>query len=169
MRVLVVEDEVRIVEILHEALSRSGFVVDTVRRCAEAREALSLTAYDAAILDLGLPDGDGLTLLADLQSSRNRVPVLVLTARDAVQDRVSGLDAGADDYLVKPFATVEVVARQSLAAASGRCAGCDVAGGQHPFRYDRSRRVRRRHWFTSTASRSGNPGTFDATVGPRGA
>jgi len=102
MRVLVIEDEVRIVEILQEALSRAGFVVDSVRRCTEAREALSLTAYDAAVLDLVLPDGDGLTLLADLQSSHNRVPVLVLTARDAVQDRVSGLDAGADDYLVKP-------------------------------------------------------------------
>src|SRR5262245_16235599 len=104
MRVLVIEDEARIAEISKAALSRAGFVVDRATRCAEAREVLSLTAYDAAVLDLGLPDGDGLTLLAELQSSRNRVPVLVPTARDTVQDRVSGLDAGADDYLVKPFA-----------------------------------------------------------------
>ena len=90
MRVLVIEDEVRITEILQEALSRAGFVIDSARRCAEARDALSVMVYDAAILDLGLPDGDGLDLLAELQSSRNRIPVLVLTARDTVQDRVSG-------------------------------------------------------------------------------
>jgi DNA-binding response OmpR family regulator len=111
MRVLVIEDEARITEILQEALSRAGFVVDSPRRCTEARDVLSVTAYDAAILDLGLPDGDGLDLLTELQSRRNRIPVLVLTARDTVQDRVSGLDAGADDYLIKPFATAEVVAR----------------------------------------------------------
>src|SRR5262249_47815300 len=111
MRILVIEDEARITEILQEALRCAGFTVDLARRCDEARDALSLTAYDAAVLDLGLPDGDGRTLLADLQSSRNKVPVLVLTARDAVQDRVAGLDAGADDYLVKPFATTEVIAR----------------------------------------------------------
>ena len=91
VRILVIEDEARITEILQEALSRAGFAVDSASRCAEAREALSLTAYDAAVLDLGLPDGDGRALLGDLQSSRNKIPVLVLTARDAVEDRVSGL------------------------------------------------------------------------------
>jgi DNA-binding response OmpR family regulator len=110
MRILVIEDEARITEILEEALSRAGFAVDSASRCGEAREALSLAAYDAAVLALGLPDGDGRALLADLQASR-KIPVLVLTARDAVEDRVSGLDAGADDYLVKPFATAEVIAR----------------------------------------------------------
>jgi len=134
VRVLVVEDEVRIAEILQAALSRSGFVVDPVRRCAEAREALSLTSYDAVVLDLGLPDGDGLTLLADLQSSRNRVPVLVLTARDTVQDRVSGLDAGADDYLVKPFATAEVVARiKALLRRPGGALGVTLQAGNVLF------------------------------------
>jgi DNA-binding response OmpR family regulator len=78
MRVLVIEDEARIAEILQEALSRAGFIVDRATRCAEAREALSLTAYDTVVLDLGLPDGDGLTLLTDLQSSRNRVPAWFL-------------------------------------------------------------------------------------------
>jgi DNA-binding response OmpR family regulator len=79
MRILVIEDETRIIEILQEALSRAGFAADSASRCAEAREALSLTAYDAAVLDLGLPDGDGRALLTDLQSSRNKIPVLVLT------------------------------------------------------------------------------------------
>jgi DNA-binding response OmpR family regulator len=134
VRVLVIEDEVRIIEIVQEALSRSGFVVDSVRRCAEAREALSLTAYDAAVLDLGLPDDDGLTLLADLQSSGNRVPVLVLTARDRVEDRVSGLDAGADDYLVKPFATAEVVARvKALLRRPGAALGVTLQAGNVLF------------------------------------
>ena len=134
VRVLVVEDEVRIAEILQAALRRSGFVVDPVRRCAEAREPLSLTLYDAVVLDLGLPDGDGLTLLADLQSSRNRVPVLVLTARDTVQDRVSGLDAGADDYLVKPFATAEVVARiKALLRRPGGALGVTLQAGNVLF------------------------------------
>src|SRR5216683_173592 len=92
MRLLVIEDEARIAEIVKRSLERAGFVVDSVSLCADAREALSLTAYDAAILDLGLPDGDGLRLLAELRAARSLVPVLVLTARDAVQDRVAGLD-----------------------------------------------------------------------------
>jgi DNA-binding response OmpR family regulator len=103
MRIPVIEGEAPITEILQEALSRAGFTVDSAIRCAEARDALSVTAYDAAVLDLGEPDGDGRALLADLQSSPKKVLVLVLTARDAVEDRISGLDAGANDYLVKPF------------------------------------------------------------------
>ena len=111
MRLLVVEDEVRIAEIVKDGLGRAGFTVDVVRLLADAREALALTTYDAAILDLGLPDGDGLKLLAELRPAPNRIPILVLTARDAVEDRVCGLDAGADDYVVKPFAYQEVSAR----------------------------------------------------------
>jgi len=134
MRILVIEDEARITEILQEALSRAGFTVDLARRCAEARDALSLTTYDAAVLDLGLPDGDGRTLLADLQSSRNKPPVLVLTARDAVEDRVSGLDAGADDYLVKPFATTEVIARvRALVRRPGGALGVTLQAGNVSF------------------------------------
>ena len=134
MRILIIEDEARITEILREALSRAGFTVDSATRCAEAREALSLTAYDAAVLDLGLPDGDGRTLLADLQSKRNKLPVLVLTARDAVEDRVSGLDAGADDYLVKPFATAEVIARvRALLRRPGGALGVTLQAGNVSF------------------------------------
>ncbi len=111
MRLIVVEDEARIAEIVKLALERAGFVVDAVRAIADARELLATIAYDAAILDLGLPDGDGIELLSELRAGGNRVPILVLTARDAVEARVTGLDAGADDYLVKPFAMAELIAR----------------------------------------------------------
>ena len=112
MRLLVVEDEPRISELIKVALERAEFVVDTVRLRGDAREALANTAYDAAILDLGLPDGDGLNLLAELRPAGNHIPILILTARDAVEQRVLGLDAGADDYLVKPFAMSELLLEQ---------------------------------------------------------
>src|SRR5713226_5839223 len=109
MRLLVIEDEERLVEVLKSALGRAGFVVDAVETAADAREALALIAYDAAILDLGLPDGDGLEILAEARRASRNIPALVLTARDAVEDRVRGLDAGADDYLIKPFAMSELL------------------------------------------------------------
>ena len=80
MRLLIIEDEPRIAEILKSGLQRAGFAVDVVHRCTDAREALAVTVYDAAVLDLGLPDGDGLDLLAELRSGHNGVPILVLTA-----------------------------------------------------------------------------------------
>ena len=130
MRLLVIEDEPRIAEILKSGLQRAGFAVDAVHRCADAREALAVTVYDAAILDLGLPDGDGLHLLAELRSARNGVPILVLTARDTIEDKVSGLDAGADDYLVKPFATVELIARaKALLRRPGGALGVKLQAG----------------------------------------
>jgi DNA-binding response OmpR family regulator len=111
MRVLVVEDEPRMAQILQSALESADFTVDSVGTGDDAQEALALVPYDAAVLDLGLPDGDGMLLLRALRRGGNSIPVLILTARDAVEDRVGGLDAGADDYLVKPFALVEVIAR----------------------------------------------------------
>jgi hypothetical protein len=81
VRVLIIEDESRIGEILKSGLQRADFAVDVVKSCGDAREALSLTAYDAAILDLGLPDGDGLALLSELRASHNGLPILILTAR----------------------------------------------------------------------------------------
>jgi DNA-binding response OmpR family regulator len=130
VRLLVIEDEPRIAEILKSGLQRAGFAVDVVQFCADAREALALTVYDAAILDLGLPDGDGIDLLAELRAAHNSVPVLVLTARDAVEDKVSGLDAGADDYLIKPFATVELIARtKALLRRPGGALGVKLQAG----------------------------------------
>src|SRR5213592_2303340 len=134
MRLLVVEDESRISEIIKAALERAEFAVDTVRLRADAREALANTAYDAAILDLGLPDGDGLNLLAELRPAGNRIPILILTARDTVEQRVLGLDAGADDYLVKPFAMSELVARtKALLRRPGAALGAVLKAGNIAF------------------------------------
>jgi len=130
VRLLIIEDERRIAEILKNGLSRAGFVVDIVDLLADAREALALTPYDAAILDLSLPDGDGLKLLAELRPMPSRIPILVLTARDAVEDRVCGLDAGADDYVVKPFAMAEVIARtKALLRRPGGALGVTLQAG----------------------------------------
>jgi DNA-binding response OmpR family regulator len=134
MRLLVVEDETRIAELVKAALARAGFAVDVVSLCADARTALAVTSYDAAIIDLGLPDGDGLTLLGDLRTRGNQTPVLVLTARDAVEDRVRGLDTGADDYLVKPFAMVELIARtKALLRRPGGALGMTLKAGNIRF------------------------------------
>jgi DNA-binding response OmpR family regulator len=134
MRLLVVEDEPRISELIKAALERAEFVVDTVRVRADAREALANTPYDAAILDLGLPDGDGLDLLAELRPAGNHIPVLILTARDAVEQRVLGLDAGADDYLVKPFAMSELIARtKALLRRPGAALGTTLKAGNIVF------------------------------------
>ena len=134
MRLLVVEDEPRIAEIIRTALERAEFVVDTVRLRADAREALANTPYDAAILDLGLPDGDGLELLKRLRPAGIRIPILILTARDAVEHRVLGLDAGADDYLVKPFAMSELIARtKALLRRPGGALGATLSAGNVVF------------------------------------
>ena len=134
MRLLVVEDEARITEVLRAALSRAGFAVDAVATVAEAHAALPLAPYDAVILDLGLPDGDGLDLLTELRRAGSLVPVLVLTARDAVEARVTGLDAGADDYLVKPFAMVELIARtKALLRRPGQALGTVLEAGNIIF------------------------------------
>lgn len=111
MRLLVIEDERRIADLVAGALRQAGFAADAVGTVADAEAVLESTVYDAVVLDLGLPDGDGLRLLAGLRGKPETPPVLVLTARDTVEDRVAGLDAGADDYLIKPFAMVELVAR----------------------------------------------------------
>lgn len=111
MRILVVEDDDVLRDGLQVGLSLSGFTVDAVATCADARAAFSTQDYDAAVLDLMLPDGSGLDVLKDLRGARNAIPVLLLTARDAVSDRIAGLDSGADDYLGKPFDLDEVAAR----------------------------------------------------------
>jgi DNA-binding response OmpR family regulator len=134
MRLLVIEDEARLAEVLKSALARAGFVVDAVETAADAREALALVSYDAAILDLGLPDGDGLDVLAEARRAGRNIPALILTARDTVEDRVRGLDAGADDYLVKPFAMTELVARtKALLRRPGLALGITLEAGNVAF------------------------------------
>ncbi|SIT47814.1 DNA-binding response regulator in two-component regulatory system with QseC [Paraburkholderia piptadeniae] len=111
MKILIVEDQRRLGLFLKQALTERAYTVTWVGTCAEAREALCETGYDVIVLDLGLPDGDGLDLLREWRSGGFNEPVLILSARDAVQDRVTGLDVGADDYLSKPFSVEELLAR----------------------------------------------------------
>ncbi len=111
LRILLVEDESALGEGIRVALKPEGYTVDWVQDGASALHALSHEAFDLAILDLGLPRLDGLEVLSRLRAGANPVPVLVLTARDATEDRIAGLDAGADDYLVKPFDVNELKAR----------------------------------------------------------
>ncbi|HWJ36874.1 MAG TPA: response regulator transcription factor [Steroidobacteraceae bacterium] len=108
---LIVEDQHRIGTFLKQALLERAYAVSWVRTCQEARDALCESHHDAIILDLGLPDGDGIELLRQWRKSGFNEPVLVLSARDAVQDRINGLDVGADDYLSKPFSMEELLAR----------------------------------------------------------
>jgi DNA-binding response OmpR family regulator len=111
MRLLLIEDNERLLTLTTAALARAGFAADGFATAADAEAALSSVAYSVMILDLGLPDEDGLVLLRRLRASGNAVPVLILTARGGIEERVRGLDAGADDYLVKPFANEELLAR----------------------------------------------------------
>lgn len=111
MRVLVVEDEPRMVTYIGRALAQEGFAVDLARDGLSGLEMAETYDYDAIVLDLMLPRMDGLTVCRRLRDAGKKTPVLVLSARDMVDDRVRGLDAGADDYLVKPFAVAELMAR----------------------------------------------------------
>ncbi len=111
MKLLLLEDDVRLSGLLQRGLRSDGHAVDAAATIEDARWFTSEGAYDALILDVMLPDGDGFAFCAELRAGGNWTPVLMLTARDAVEDRVRGLDVGADDYLVKPFAFVELLAR----------------------------------------------------------
>ena len=111
MRLLIVEDNEELAELLAKGLEAAGYETDVLSTVEQARAVLNATFYAALILDLGLPDGDGLELLREIRDRNNPVPVLVLTARGGLHDRVHGLRSGADDYLVKPFALEELIAR----------------------------------------------------------
>lgn len=111
MRVLLVEDDPMIGKSVQQGLRQDGHTVDWVRASRAAELALATTSYEMLLLDLGLPGKSGLELLAQLRRAAHRIPVLVITARDSVADRILGLDSGADDYLVKPFDLDELGAR----------------------------------------------------------
>ncbi|MCX5747275.1 MAG: response regulator transcription factor [Proteobacteria bacterium] len=110
-RLVLVEDNLKLAESIAEGLREDGYLTDQLSTAAAAIERGLRRDFDLMILDLGLPDRDGLEVLAELRAARVHVPILVLTARDAVEARVEALDKGADDYLVKPFAFAELVAR----------------------------------------------------------
>jgi DNA-binding response OmpR family regulator len=111
MRVLLVEDDHSLGAVVQRGLAEEGHAVDLERTLAGARRAVAISSYHLVVLDLGLPDGDGLALCRELRASGDSARVLVLTARDALGDKVVGLDAGADDYLTKPFDFPELAAR----------------------------------------------------------
>src|SRR5436305_4081741 len=128
MRLLVVDDDRGLREVLRRALSLAGYDIRLTETGAGALAELADSSIDAVVLDIGLPDIDGLQVCRLLRRERNRVPVLMLTARDAVSDRIDGLDAGADDYLVKPFDIDELKARlRALLRRAG--AEGEVEGG----------------------------------------
>jgi len=111
MRILLVEDDPVLSDGIKVGLGMIGWTIDHVSRCGDAQAAIAATEFDAVVLDLMLPDGSGLDVLADIRLRRNATPVLLLTALDDTKDRVRGLDAGADDYLGKPFDLAELAAR----------------------------------------------------------
>ncbi len=120
LRVLIVEDESKVAQAIQHGLSAEGYEAAMAGTAAAALALLQQTSFDIVLLDLGLPDGDGLQVLTSMRKRGVDARVLVLTARDALDDRVRGLDAGADDYLVKPFAFAELVARLRALARRGR-------------------------------------------------
>ena len=131
MRVLVVEDEPNLTRQLKAALEGAGYAVDTASDGEDGHYLGSTENYDAVILDLGLPEIDGLTVLDRWRKEGKTTPVLVLTARDSWSDKVAGLDAGADDYLAKPFQTEELIARLRalIRRAAGQATSELTAGG----------------------------------------
>jgi len=187
MRLLVVEDNEPLADVLRETLHKADFTVDRAATLAEARDSVRAARYDAIILDLMLPDGEGLDLLRDLRRSAERTPVLILSARDRVEDRVRGLDLGADDYLPKPFDVGELLARlrallrRPAAALSSRLSFGNLAideGDNEVTISDRRLDLPRREraLLRLLVRRAGKPVTrdaieealfgFDAEVGP---
>ena len=111
MRLLVIEDDPMVGGAVQQGLTRAGFATDWVRDAREAQLSLATGVYDLAVLDLGLPRGDGMDLLRALRAGGDPMPVLIASARDTVKDRIAGLEAGADDYVLKPFDLDELIAR----------------------------------------------------------
>ncbi len=126
MRILLLEDDIAVASGIREALERAGYTVDWLDHAAQAESALQLTAYDLAIVDLGLPDMDGLQLIRRIRQQAQLLPVLILTARDTIDERVRGLDTGADDYMVKPFLIPELLARMRALIRRNRAAASNL-------------------------------------------
>ncbi len=111
MKLLIIEDEPSLRKVMQRALESEGYLVETAATCAAADAKIAGYTYDCILLDIMLPDGDGLRLLRHLRELRKREHVIIISARDSLEDKVSGLELGADDYLAKPFHTAELVAR----------------------------------------------------------
>ncbi|MRU14922.1 response regulator transcription factor [Roseovarius sp. A21] len=130
MRILYIEDNQKLAQNTAALLRQSDFVVDCVTTAADALHAVASFEYDAAILDLGLPDTDGMALLDRLRGQGPQIPVLICTARDTLEDRIAGLNGGSDDYLVKPFAVEELIARlRAILRRPGGALGLHLRAG----------------------------------------
>jgi len=130
MRLLLVEDNERFAALLKRGLVTAGFFVDVLPTAKDATAALRESRFEIVVLDLGLPDADGLDVLGEMRDRQDATPVLILTARGGLEDRVIGLQSGADDYLVKPFALEELVARlQALLRRPGNLLGVSLSLG----------------------------------------
>jgi DNA-binding response OmpR family regulator len=135
MKILIVEDQRKVGTFVEKALAEQNYTAKLAGTCAAARDALAESPYDVVILDLGLPDGDGLELLREWRKGGFDMPVLILSARDAVEDRINGLNLGADDYLSKPFSADELIARiRSLLRRTSAIKSTILANG--PIRID---------------------------------
>ncbi|RFP08120.1 MULTISPECIES: response regulator transcription factor [unclassified Duganella] len=126
MKICLVEDDLELGKALQAALQDAGQEVIWVRRASDARHWVENEPFDAVLLDLGLPDGNGIDVLRELRAGGHTLPILVITARDSLEDRLNGLDRGADDYLVKPFVVTELLAR--LRAVMRRATGWSESG-----------------------------------------
>jgi DNA-binding response OmpR family regulator len=134
MRLLLVEDNTRLSGLIAEGLGGQGFALDCCASIEDAQAAQQLWSYDLLLLDLGLPDGNGIDLIRAMRRHKDMTPILVLTARGGLDDRVTGLDAGADDYLVKPFQIPELAARcRALLRRPGAALGTELAAGNVVF------------------------------------
>lgn len=140
MRILLVEDDPMVADGIREGLEKAGFAVDHTAAAEPAASALALTHYDLAIVDIGLPRMDGHELIRRLRRRGIKVPILILTARDGLDDRVTGLDLGADDYMVKPFHLPELLARlRALIRRSRSAIASELSAGS--LRLDLARRT----------------------------
>lgn len=134
MRLLLIEDHERFSKFVKDGLEKEGFTVDAFDTAGGGEDALATVQYEAVILDLGLPDADGLTLLREWRERGDETPVLILTARDGIDERVKGLNSGGDDYLLKPFAMEELVARiRALLRRPGGLLGLVITAGNVSF------------------------------------
>lgn len=134
MRLLLIEDHERFSKFVKDGLEKEGFTVDAFDTAGGGDDALATVQYEAIILDLGLPDADGLTLLREWRERGDETPVLILTARDGIDERVKGLNSGGDDYLLKPFAMEELVARiRALLRRPGGLLGLVITAGNVSF------------------------------------
>src|SRR5262245_55539645 len=168
MRLLVVEDNEELAQLLTQRLQAAGYETDLLMTAAEAQAAVTTTRYAAMVLDLGLPDGDGLSVLREIRRGEDPLPVLVLTARGGLQDRVSGLRSGADDYLVKAVCVRRAVSRVGSAVAAPRPIAWPLAPNcERRIRHREPPGIHRRQAASPVGSRDSGARTPDASQGSR--